>query len=148
MGQKRFYVRTSEIHGRGVFAAQAFQPGDWLMHYGGRLVDEEDAQAVMEALQEGFTMLVHVGSDDQTNWYRDGQVGGTSARFLNHSCSPNCQLVSENWKAWVQVLRPVQAGEELTLRYDIDPSGLERSSWENYACRCGEAACSGTMLER
>ncbi len=77
----------------------------------------------------------------------DAGVDGNEARFLNHSCKPNCESVIENRRVFIEATRTIEPGEEMTYDYQIqreedDPPGIE----EVFACHCGFAECRGTML--
>lgn len=77
----------------------------------------------------------------------DAGVDGNDARYINHSCDPNCEVVIADGVLLVQALRNVRLGEELGYEYSLnratdDPPDIEQI----YACRCGAATCRGTML--
>jgi hypothetical protein len=78
----------------------------------------------------------------------DAGVGGNEARFINHSCDPNCETVIEGGRVFIEALRDIEPGEELGYEYGLtwestdDPEELA-----NYACRCCAASCRGTMLD-
>ena len=78
----------------------------------------------------------------------DAGVDGNDARFINHSCDPNCETVIEGGRVFIEALRTIQPGEELGYEYGLtwestdDPDELA-----SYACRCGAAKCRGTMLD-
>ena len=70
-----------------------------------------------------------------------------AGRFINHGCDPNCESVIEDRRVFIEAIRTIQAGDELIYDYQIgrdddDPENVD----EVFACRCGAAACRGTML--
>jgi hypothetical protein len=74
-------------------------------------------------------------------------VDGNDARFFNHSCDPNCESTVEKRRVYIEALRDIEAGAELTYDYQIqreddDPDNID----EVFACRCGFTQCRGTML--
>ena len=79
----------------------------------------------------------------------DAGVDGNEARFINHSCDPNCETVIERSRVFIEAIRDIQPGEELGYDYQLtwestdDPTELA-----NYACRCGAKRCRGTMLDK
>jgi hypothetical protein len=77
----------------------------------------------------------------------DAGTNGNDARFFNHSCDPNCESVVEKRRVFIEALRSIEPGEEMTYDYQIyrdhdDPENID----EIFACRCGFANCRGTML--
>ncbi len=69
----------------------------------------------------------------------------TNARFINHSCDPNC-IIDDDLN--VMTLRPVKAGEELTISYDIVKKGESPGNWDprwNFNCECGSRNCRGRI---
>lgn len=86
-------------------------------------------------------------------WLRDGTLldpsrGGNQARFLNHSCRPNCETIESAGHIYLRAMRPIKAGEELTYDYLLEvPGPLTPEIREAYVCRCGSARCRGTLLD-
>ena len=79
----------------------------------------------------------------------DGGHGGNEARFINHSCDPNCEAVVVNGHIYIQAIKTIQPGVELTYDYRLTRPGRRRAIWKQlYACHCGAPNCRGTMLER
>ena len=52
-------------------------------------------------------------------WSRDAAVGGNIARFINHSCAPNCRFDIVGKTIWIRALRAIRRGEEITYDYCI-----------------------------
>ena len=80
---RRFYVRRSAIHGRGVFASAVMARGDYLLEYKGEVLSEREANrrfARSEA-EAGHTFFFGIGDGRVI----DGAVAGNSARWINHS---------------------------------------------------------------
>jgi uncharacterized protein len=78
----------------------------------------------------------------------DAAVGGNDARFINHSCDPNCEAVEDDRRIFIEAVRAIAPGDELT--YDYSYTRDETQSEEDealYACRCGSPKCRGTILE-
>jgi SET domain-containing protein len=142
-----YVVRRSRIHGNGVYAARRIRKGTRIVEYLGDRISHEQADARYEAKgqDDGHTFLF-VASDRVVI---DAGVNGNEARFINHSCDPNCETVIEDERVFIEAIRTIQPGEELGYEYGLtwestdDPDELA-----NYACRCGAERCRGTMLDR
>ena len=79
----------------------------------------------------------------------DASLDGNDARWINHSCDPNCEAIEEeDGGVFIYAMRTIQPGEELNYDYrlsvDGKPSKKER---KRYACHCGSENCRGTMLD-
>lgn len=138
-------VRRSPIQGRGVFAARDYRAGERILEYTGKLItsDEADTQCDDESMRRHHTFLFAV--DDE--WVIDGADGGNDARFINHSCDPNCESLVEGRRVFIHALRDIEAGEELLYDYWYivdDRYGMEELR-RLYPCRCRSAQCRGTL---
>jgi uncharacterized protein len=138
-------VRRSKIQGRGVFARRAFAAGERIIEYTGRLItnDAAEAQCDDEAMRRHHTFLF--GVDDQ--YTVDGAHGGNEARYINHSCEPNCESVVEKRRVFIHALRSIEAGEEIVYDYwyTTDESYSLVDLQRIYPCRCRAPTCRGTL---
>lgn len=144
-------VRRSAIHGTGVFATRDIAQGEEVVEYTGRLMTHAEADAAYPE-DDGHTFL-YILNDD---YVIDATVGGNEARWINHSCDPNCETIGiesddgdpAKERLVITAIRAIRAGEELTYEYGIvtdEPVTDEvRAMW---VCRCGSPKCRGTMLE-
>lgn len=117
----------SSVHGFGVFAAEPIAKNARIIDYAGELVrNDESCEAREERyLAEGCIWVFKVNRA----WSRDAAVGGNIARFINHSCTPNCWFEVVDKTIWIRAGRAIRRGEELT--YDYKTIG-ERT----IPCRC------------
>ena len=143
--QPLFEVRGSPVHGLGAFALRRIRKGTRIVEYLGERVSHREADRRYESKDatDAHTFLFIVDSKTVI----DAGVAGNEARFLNHSCNPNCESVIENRRVFIEAIRAIEPGEEMTYDYQIqreddDPPGID----EVFACRCGFPQCRGTML--
>ncbi|MDX2183976.1 MAG: SET domain-containing protein-lysine N-methyltransferase [Gemmatimonadaceae bacterium] len=142
-----FDMRDSPIHGRGAFARRAIPAGTRLIEYAGRRRTPAEAEALYpdDDTAGPHTFLFAIDDDIIV----DAGVDGNEARWLNHSCDPNCDVVVEDQRLWIETVRDVRRGEELTYDYQMvlktrhTPAAKKR-----FPCACGAATCRGTMLAR
>ncbi len=138
-------VRRSDVHGLGVFALQPISKGTRIIEYLGERVTHAEADRRYESKDENDSHTFLFIVDGRT--VIDAGVDGNDARFFNHSCDPNCESVVEKRRVYIEAIRDVAAGQELTYDYQIqreddDPENID----EVFACRCGFPNCRGTML--
>ncbi len=107
----------SPVHGHGVFAAQPITKNTRVIDYAGELIRNGKACEARETryLEDGCIWIFRVNRA----WSRDANVGGNIARFINHSCSPNCWIEFVDKTIWIRASRNIRRGEELTYNYYI-----------------------------
>lgn len=143
---RRIAVRHSPIHGRGVFAAATIVVGDAILEYKGEIISAKEAQRRYErsTAENGHTFFF--GLDDGR--MIDGAQGGNSARWINHSCAPNCEAEQEGDRVFIRATRTIEEGAEVFIDYALDVEGRRTATLKRlYACRCGARRCRGTMLD-
>lgn len=139
-------VRHSAISGRGVFARQPIAPGTRIIEYTGeRISDAEAERRYDDQAMEHHRTFLFVLDDGRCI---DGAVGGSDASFINHSCDPNCESVEVDGRIWIDALRPIAAGEELTYDYAYEWEDGDEEHASFYECRCGASKCRKTILDR
>jgi uncharacterized protein len=140
-----FDIRPSPIQGLGAFAARRIRKGTRIIEYTGERLTPSAADARYDDDQSEHPHVLLFTVDRRT--VIDAGVGGNEARYVNHSCAPNCEAVTEQRRVYLEALRTIAAGEELTYDYRLERGRWPSAAWERrYACRCGTASCRGTML--
>jgi SET domain-containing protein len=150
---RKIEARKSDIHGNGVFAIADIKKGEQVVEYKGKRrthaeVDKDDTGDV----ESGHTFLFTLNDD----YVIDANHKGNKARWINHSCDPNCEAVIDEHegknrkkdRVLIEAIRNIKPGEELTYNYGItldEPHTARlKKIWE---CRCGSKKCTGTMLQ-
>jgi SET domain-containing protein len=127
-------VGPSRIAGQGLFAAQDIQQGMKIIRYIGEKITHEESERRLAA---GNAYIF--GLDER--YALDGSIPKNTARFINHSCDPNCQTEQFGRIIWIVAIRNIQAGEELTYNY-----GYELNNEPLEPCHCGAKNCCGYIL--
>lgn len=150
---RKLIMRRSGIHGKGVFAATDLPANTTLIEYGGRRLTHRQADRLYGGnADSGHTFIFSLNE----GYVIDGNVGGNSSRWINHSCDPNCRaFIQENStgdpardRILIETLRAIKAGEELTFDYGIRLGERHTVRMKRiWACRCGAENCTGTMLK-
>ena len=140
----RIEVRESGVHGRGVYATKPIPKGARIIEYTGRRVlwenvpnDPDDPHTFLFGLDNGIEVI-------------DPTIRGNEARWINHSCDPNCEAIEEeDERVFIYALRDLQQGEELFYDYALQvDEPITREVAEESRCFCGSSRCRGTMLEQ
>jgi uncharacterized protein len=142
---RRVTVRKSSIHGRGVFALQAIPAGQRILEYRGEVTSWRRAAARYQRSGIAGHTFIFGLADGRVI---DGSVGGNSARWLNHSCQPNCEAIEDEWgRVFIDALSDVTPGDELFIAYGLTiDSTVTPEVAADYACCCGTRRCTGSML--
>ena len=137
---RRVAVRLSPVHGRGLFALTRINEGERIIEYKGKRVPWEETEEV----ENNHTFLFSLENGQVV----DGAQGGNSARWINHSCNPNCEVQEENDRLFVFALETIEAGTELSIDYNLQFEGRKTKAVKRfYGCRCDAPVCRGTMLQ-
>lgn len=150
---RRFVARRSPIHGTGVFACARIRKGEEIIQYQGVLMTHAEADAMYgDGGESGHTFLFTLNE----RYIIDANRRGNTARWINHSCAPNCRAVvvesasgdPRRDKVMIEALRAIEVGEELTYDYgitlDVPHTARLKRLW---CCLCGAPNCTGTMLK-
>lgn len=137
-------VRHSPLQGMGVFALKRIRKGTPIIEYlGERITPAESDKRYARLEKPEHTFLFTV--DDRL--VVDATWKGNVARYINHSCNPNCESVIERRRIWIKAIRTIEAGEELVYDYNLELPGRRPRGWQQiYECRCGNDNCRGTLL--
>ncbi len=135
-------VRESEIHGTGVFAKTRVPKGKKVIEYIGEKITKKESErrsiALIEKNQgsetDGAVYIFEVNKRHDI----DGNIPENTARFINHSCDPNCEPDVIKNRVWLISKRKIKEGEELSYNYGFDLNG-----YEDHECRCGAKKCVG-----
>ena len=126
--------RKSGIHGTGGFARRSIARGTRLIEYVGLRITKAESVARCEQNNEYiFSVNDHEDIDGNVEWH--------PARFINHSCTPNCDAELDDGRIWIVANRDIHEGEEVTFNYGYDLEG-----YRDFPCRCGAENCLGYMV--
>jgi SET domain-containing protein len=122
----RIRKRRSKLHGWGVFALEEIPKNKRIIAYAGEKISHAQSLArERRYIKNGSIWCFRLNS----RWVIDASVNGNDARFINHSCKPNCYTQIVDGIIWVRAGRTIRAGEELTYNYYTDGEG-------RIQCRC------------
>jgi SET domain-containing protein len=118
--------RRSKLHGWGVFASERINKNKRIIDYAGEKIShQESLKRERRYIRKGLIWCFQINR----RWVRDAAVRGNIARFINHSCHPNCYVHIVGDTIWIRAARRIRKGEELTYDYMTDGDG-------HIPCRC------------
>jgi hypothetical protein len=122
----RIRRKRSKLHGYGVFAVDPINKNKRIIDYAGELITNAQSERREDRyLSKGCIWVFRVNR----NWSRDANVGGNIARFINHSCTPNCWVEVAGKIIWIRASRYIAPGEELAYDYNTEGDKIIQ-------CRC------------
>jgi len=138
-------VRNSAIHARGVFAKRQIFAGTRIIEYVGEKITKAESDRRAE-------IVLNVSKGDRIKgavyiftlnkrYDLDGNVPHNTARFINHSCDPNCEAHLIHGHIWIVAICDIPKGAELTYNY-----GYGMEDYEDHPCHCGAHNCVGYIL--
>jgi SET domain-containing protein len=142
MPKQKFIVRNSRIEGMGAFATERIRKGERVIEYTGEVIsaEEGDRRYSEGKLSEGPILLFTIDRGRVI----DANVNGNDAKYINHSCDPNCESAGQGAHIYIQAIRTIYPGEELVYDYSLTREPGDDPS--EYVCHCGAPNCRGTML--
>jgi SET domain-containing protein len=118
--------RRSRIDGWGVYASRTLSKNTRIIDYAGQKIsNQESLKRERLYMRRGHIWCFKLTSRTVV----DAWVGGNIARFINHSCRPNCYVQVQDGVIWIRAARTIRKDEELTYNYQTEGEGLIR-------CRC------------
>ena len=140
--QRRSYAAVmpfrTENRGWGLLALEDIAKGRFVIEYVGEVINNTELEARMKATDRSTKHLYYLSLDDKDTI--DASRKGNLARFINHSCEPNC--VTDKWlvlsetRIGIFARTDIPAGTELTFDYNMHMSGPNK-----IPCLCGAPKC-------
>ena len=130
----RVRVGPSRIAGQGLFAGQDIKQGTKIIRYIGEKITHEESERRLAA---GNAYIIGLNEC----YVIDGDIPKNTARYINHSCAPNCHTEQFGNTIWIVAIKDMRAGEELTNNY-----GYDDEDYANNPCHCGAQHCCGYIL--
>ena len=138
-------LRGSPIDGLGAFALKNIPKGTRVIEYAGQRISNAllERRYGDESSDKHHTFIFILSSRTCI----DAAYNGNEARFVNHSCDPNCETTMRGSRIWIEATKDIPAGTELAYdyMYDDEPSFTEKDLLF-HACRCGSPKCRGTIV--
>ncbi|XP_041659164.1 histone-lysine N-methyltransferase 2C isoform X2 [Cheilinus undulatus] len=133
------YLARSRIQGLGLFAARDMEKQAMVIEYNGTILRNEVAisKEKIYRSQNRAMFMFRIDSEHVVDATRSGGL----ARYINHSCAPNCvaEVVTfeRGYKIIISCIRRIEKGEELCFDYQFDSV----EGQHKIACHCGAPEC-------
>ena len=135
---KLYKVKKSNIDKRGLWDAKNIKKGTKIIYYRGKIITKKETERNPKYDNEKAIYLFNLNS----RYDLDGDFKYNTARLINHSCDPNCEVAGKGLKLWIFALREIKKGEELSYDYGF---GYDEN-YKDYTCRCKSKNCCGYIV--
>ena len=137
---KLYNIKKSNIDNKGLIAAHDIKKGTRIIEYKGKLISKKESDD-----NPKFDNSKRIYIFDINNRYDlDGDFSFNTARLINHSCDPNCEVIGEGVKLWIESIKDIKKGEELSYDYGFSFD----KDFKNYPCKCNSNICCGYIIRR
>ena len=140
-------IKNSKIHGTGVFATRNINKQTKIIQYIGEKVTRTEGNKRSEK-----RLLKYLNSEQDGSVYIfelnakydiDGSPLYNKARYINHSCNPNCEVDIKNGEIWISSIKNIKKGQELTYDYGFE---FDEDDFMDHKCKCGSNNCIGFVI--
>ena len=135
---KLYKIKKSNIDKRGLYASRDIKDGTKIIEYKGKIVTKKEVEENSKFDNEKAIYLFNLNK----RYDLDGDFKYNTARLINHSCNPNCEVAGVGLKVWVYAIRDIKKGEELSYDYGF---GYDEF-YKDFPCRCGSKNCVGYIV--
>ena len=135
---KLYKVGFSKINNKGLFANKNIKKGTKIINYVGKIITKKETDTNPKFDNGKAIYLYNLNS----RYDLDGDFTYNKARLINHSCNPNCEVDGKGLKLWINAIKDIKKGEELSYDYgfgfDID--------YKQFPCKCNSKNCCGYIV--
>ncbi len=135
---KLYKVKKSLIDKNGLYANRDIKKGTKIIEYKGKIITSKQSEKNPKFDNGKAIYLFNINK----KYDLDGDFKFNTARLINHSCDPNCEVFGSGLKVWVYAMQDIRKGEELSYDYGF---GFDKD-FKNYPCKCGSKKCVGYIV--
>ena len=135
---KLYRIKDSKIDKIGLYAKKDIAPGTRIIQYIGKLITKKQTENNDKFDNDKDIYLFNLNN----RYDLDGDFKWNTARLINHSCDPNCEVEGKGLEIWVTSTRFIKKGEELSYDYGF---GFDQD-YKQFPCKCGSKKCCGYIV--
>ena len=142
-------LKKSKVHGKGIFAACDIKKNTRIIEYIGEKVTRKEGDKRSEKRLSKYLNSKSTGSvyifELNSKYDIDGSPLYNKARYINHSCNPNCEVDIKKGKIWISSIKNIKEGDELSYDYGFE---FDKDDYKDYKCKCGNKNCIGFIISK
>ena len=135
---KLYKQKSSNIDNRGLFASKNIKKGTKIIYYTGKIITKKQPENNPKFDNDKAIYLFNLNN----RYDLDGDFVYNTARLINHSCDPNCEVEGKGLKLWISSIKDINKNEELTYDYGFSFD----ENYKDFPCKCGSKNCCGYIV--
>tara|TARA_X000000368_G_scaffold408309_1_gene388794 strand:+ start:869 stop:1348 length:480 start_codon:yes stop_codon:yes gene_type:complete len=135
---KLYKIKKSNIDKKGLCASKDIKEGTKIINYIGKIISKKETEKNTKFNNEKDIYLFNLNN----RYDLDGDFKFNTARLINHSCDPNCEVEGVGLKLWISAIKNIKKGEELTYDYGFSYD----KDYKQFPCKCGKQNCAGYIV--
>ena len=135
---KLYKIKKSRIDKKGLYANQNIEKGTKIIEYKGKIISVKKSEVDPKFDNRKAIYLFNINN----RYDLDGNFKFNTARLINHSCNPNCEVFGEGLKIWVYAMKDIKKGEELSYDYGFSFD----ENFREFPCNCRSKNCVGFIV--
>ena len=135
---KLYKIKKSNIDKRGLYASKDVKEGTKIIEYVGKIISKKETEQNIKFDNEKDIYLFNLNNRHDL----DGDYKFNTARLINHSCNPNCEVVCKGLKLWISATKDIKKGEELSYDYGFSYDKY----YKQFPCKCEGKNCVGYIV--
>ena len=135
---KLYRIKKSKIDKNGLYANRDIKQGTRIIEYKGKIISNRQSEEDSKFDNDKAIYLFNINK----KYDLDGDFKFNTARLINHSRDPNCEVFGSGLKVWVYAMKNIKKGEELSYDYGFNYD----KDYKNFPCKCGSKKCAGYIV--
>ncbi len=135
---KLYKIKKSKIDNLGLYANCNIKKGSKIIEYKGKIITHKKTEKDPKFDNEKAIYLFNLNK----RYDLDGDFKFNTARLINHSCEPNCEVTGTGLKIWVYSIKDIKIGDELSYDYGFS---FDRD-YKDFPCKCRSKNCCGYII--
>ena len=135
---KLYKIKKSNIDKTGLYASKDIKEGIKIINYIGKIISKKESEKNSKFDNKKDIYLFNLNN----KYDLDGDFKFNTARLINHSCDPNCEVEGVGLKLWISAIKNIKKGEELTYDYVFSYD----KDYKQFPCKCRAKYCCGYIV--
>ena len=136
--KKLYKIKKSNIDNKGLYASTDIKIGTKIIEYKGKIISVKETETNPKFDNDKAIYLFNLNN----RYDLDGDFAYNTARLINHSCDPNCEVEGKGLKLWISSIKDIKKNEELTYDYGFSFD----ENYKDFPCKCGSKNCCGYIV--